>query len=202
MWAFPNSQSIRDLDDASALAQAIVDTIRDPLLVLDHNLRVVTANRAFYQTFRMSRQDIHGRPIASRADFEAYRKANLPTAADRDMRIEVNERTLADECVPIGDALNPSVAGVTPFMCHRDESEARILQQHANGVTQVLQKGSHAIPPHRYKRGKDPICSTHPTVCGLTYPTRAVAFSSLTTQPSLSWIMRLPKVALRSEWVT
>ncbi len=68
MWAFPNSQSIRDLDDASALAQAIVDTIRDPLLVLDQNLRVVTANRAFYQTFRMSRQDIHGRPIYGLGD--------------------------------------------------------------------------------------------------------------------------------------
>jgi PAS domain-containing protein len=41
---------IADLDDASALAQAIVDTIRDPLLILDQGLRVVTANRAFHQT--------------------------------------------------------------------------------------------------------------------------------------------------------
>jgi two-component sensor histidine kinase len=63
VWSFPKSQSIRDLDDASALAQAIVDTIRDPLLVLDQNLRVVAANRAFYQTFKVNSQDIHGRPI-------------------------------------------------------------------------------------------------------------------------------------------
>ena len=63
VWSFPNSQSIRDLDDASALAQAIVDTLRDPLLVLDQGLRVVAANRAFYQTFKLNRQDIHGRPI-------------------------------------------------------------------------------------------------------------------------------------------
>ena len=68
VWAFANSQSIRDLDDASALAQAIVDTIRDPLLVLDQNLRVVTANRAFYQTFKLNRQDIHGRPIYGLGD--------------------------------------------------------------------------------------------------------------------------------------
>ena len=60
---WPNSRLIVDLDDASALAQAILDTIRDPLLVLDHGLRVVTANRAFHQTFRMSRQDIQGRPV-------------------------------------------------------------------------------------------------------------------------------------------
>jgi two-component sensor histidine kinase len=61
--ALPDSRLIIDLDDASALAEGIVDTIRDPLLVLDQFLRVVTANRAFYQTFKMNLQDIHGRPV-------------------------------------------------------------------------------------------------------------------------------------------
>jgi PAS domain S-box-containing protein len=65
---WPNSRLIADLDDASALAQAIVDTIRDPLLILDQGLRVVTANRAFRQTFRMSRQDIQGRPVYGLGD--------------------------------------------------------------------------------------------------------------------------------------
>jgi chemotaxis protein methyltransferase CheR len=68
VWAFPNRQLIIDLDDASALAQAIVDTIRDPLLVLDEHLRVVTANRAFHQTFRMNPQDIQGRPVYGLGD--------------------------------------------------------------------------------------------------------------------------------------
>jgi PAS domain S-box-containing protein len=68
VWPVPNGQLIKDSDDASALAQAIVDTIRDPLLVLDQNLRVVTANRSFYQTFRMNRQDIRGRPIYGLGD--------------------------------------------------------------------------------------------------------------------------------------
>jgi nitrogen-specific signal transduction histidine kinase len=66
--AWPNSRLIADLDDASALAQGIVDTIRDPLLILDQGLRVVTANRAFHQTFRMSRQDIQGRPVYGLGD--------------------------------------------------------------------------------------------------------------------------------------
>ena len=57
-----------DLDDASALAEAIVDTIRDPLLVLDQHLRVVTANRAFYRTFRLRREAIHGCPIYELGD--------------------------------------------------------------------------------------------------------------------------------------
>ena len=45
---WPKSRLVAYLDDASALAQAIVDTIRDPLLILDQGLRVVTANHAFH----------------------------------------------------------------------------------------------------------------------------------------------------------
>src|ERR1700724_660874 len=66
--ALPNSSLLIDLDDARPLAQAIVDTIRDPLLVLDQDLRVVTANRAFHQTFKMNRQDIQGRPVDGLGD--------------------------------------------------------------------------------------------------------------------------------------
>jgi two-component sensor histidine kinase len=66
--AWPNKQPFIDLDEAHPLAQAIVDTIRDPLLVLDQNLRVVTANRAFHRTFRMNRQDIQGRPVYGLGD--------------------------------------------------------------------------------------------------------------------------------------
>lgn len=46
-----------------ALAQAIVDTIREPLLVLDKDLRVVAASRSFYQTCGLLRQDIQGLPV-------------------------------------------------------------------------------------------------------------------------------------------
>lgn len=52
-----------DVDEKHGLAQAIVDTIREPLLVLDHDLRVVTANRAFSLTFGMDRRDIVRRPV-------------------------------------------------------------------------------------------------------------------------------------------
>jgi hypothetical protein len=34
--------------DAAALALAIVDTVREPLLVLDKDLRVLAASRSFY----------------------------------------------------------------------------------------------------------------------------------------------------------
>jgi chemotaxis protein methyltransferase CheR len=58
------------IDEARALALTIVDTIRDPLLVLDQDLRVVTANRAFYLTFRMKRQDVEGHPVYGLGDGE------------------------------------------------------------------------------------------------------------------------------------
>ena len=49
--------------DGRILAQAIVDTLREPLLVLDRELRVVTASRSFYKTFNMRRQDVQGLQI-------------------------------------------------------------------------------------------------------------------------------------------
>jgi PAS domain S-box-containing protein len=49
------------LRDALAYAETIVDTVREPLLVLDGDLRVLTASHAFYQTFGVSREDTEGR---------------------------------------------------------------------------------------------------------------------------------------------
>ncbi len=57
-----------DIDDGRALAEAIVDTIREPLLVLDKNLRVVLASRSFYLTFNMDRQDVQARPVYALGD--------------------------------------------------------------------------------------------------------------------------------------
>lgn len=39
------------------LAQAIVDTVREPLLVLDKNLKVIAASRSFYATFQAKREE-------------------------------------------------------------------------------------------------------------------------------------------------
>jgi PAS domain S-box-containing protein len=44
----------RAVEDARAFAEAIVETVREPLVVLDADLRVRTANRSFYDTFRVS----------------------------------------------------------------------------------------------------------------------------------------------------
>jgi PAS domain-containing protein len=43
--------------EAAALAQAIVDTVREPLLVLDKDLRVLAASRSFYLTFKVAKAE-------------------------------------------------------------------------------------------------------------------------------------------------
>ena len=42
-----------DVQDALALAHAIVDTVREPIIVLDQDLRVVAASQSFYLRFKV-----------------------------------------------------------------------------------------------------------------------------------------------------
>ena len=51
-------------------AQAIVRTVREPLLILDEHLHVVQFNRAFLREFGMSAEDIDQRPIHELGDGE------------------------------------------------------------------------------------------------------------------------------------
>jgi two-component sensor histidine kinase len=61
-------EPFKDIEDARALAQAIVDTVREPLLVLDGDLRVLAVSRSFYLTFRVHHQDVLGRPLYALGD--------------------------------------------------------------------------------------------------------------------------------------
>ena len=45
--------SAQQLMEAKNYAETIVETVREPLLVLDLNLRAITANRSFYETFQV-----------------------------------------------------------------------------------------------------------------------------------------------------
>jgi PAS domain S-box-containing protein len=56
-------RSEADLKAIETYAQNIVDTVREPLLILDTTLRVRSANRAFYQTFHVSSVETENRLI-------------------------------------------------------------------------------------------------------------------------------------------
>ena len=53
----------RQLEDALTYADNIIATLREPFVVLDQNLRVTTANAAFYRTFSVTTEDTEGRFI-------------------------------------------------------------------------------------------------------------------------------------------
>jgi chemotaxis protein methyltransferase CheR len=68
-----------------SLEEAIVDTVREPLIVLDDALRVVVASRSFYRAFDATRQETEGRPLYELGDGQW----NIPGL-----------RTLLEEIIP------------------------------------------------------------------------------------------------------
>ncbi len=57
------ARAAADLEAIETFSQNIVDTVREPLLMLDTTLRVHSANRAFYQTFHVSKDETENRLI-------------------------------------------------------------------------------------------------------------------------------------------
>ena len=57
-----------NVQDACALAHAIVDTVREPVVVLDQDLRVVAANRSFYLTFKGNAENTEGKLLYELGD--------------------------------------------------------------------------------------------------------------------------------------
>ncbi|WEK47763.1 MAG: HWE histidine kinase domain-containing protein [Candidatus Andeanibacterium colombiense] len=70
-------------------AQGIVDTIGDPLLVLDEALCVQSASRSFFETFKVNRFETIGRPIYDLGDGQW----NIPEL--RKLLLEVVPKTTA-----------------------------------------------------------------------------------------------------------
>jgi chemotaxis protein methyltransferase CheR len=59
---------LRQFEEARVFAQAIVDTVREPFLVLDQDLRVLAASRSFYSAFKVSPGDTQGRLLYALGD--------------------------------------------------------------------------------------------------------------------------------------
>jgi PAS domain S-box-containing protein len=65
-----NEENVRDrkritrqLQEALDYAENIVSTIREPLLVLDGSLRIISANQSFYRVFSISQEETEGKLI-------------------------------------------------------------------------------------------------------------------------------------------
>ena len=56
-------RAIQGVEDARAFAEGIIETVREPLVVLNADLQVLIANRSFYKTFSVAPQDTEGRSL-------------------------------------------------------------------------------------------------------------------------------------------
>lgn len=70
------------LQASSSFAESIVETLRDPLLVLDAELRVVTVSRAFAELFQVDVERSRGQKLAD-LSLGAWRQPALQTALAR-----------------------------------------------------------------------------------------------------------------------
>jgi signal transduction histidine kinase/CheY-like chemotaxis protein len=61
--AQPGNDPLLLIEQIETYAQDVVDTVREPLLILDSSLRVHSANRAFYQTFHVAPDETENRLI-------------------------------------------------------------------------------------------------------------------------------------------
>ncbi len=83
---------LQDPETAPELAQAIVDTVREPLLVLDGDFRIVVASRSFYLAFQIAAETVVGQSIYDLGDGQFNRT---------DLRHRL-ERVVPDQAVMTG----------------------------------------------------------------------------------------------------
>lgn len=81
--------------NALDLSESIIDTIREPILVLDANLQIVSVNRAFCQYFQVTSKDTSGRKIYDLGN----RQWNIPALRELLETILHRDQTFEDYIV-------------------------------------------------------------------------------------------------------
>jgi two-component system CheB/CheR fusion protein len=82
----------RRIEVARAYSESIINTIRQPLLVLDEELRIVSGNHAFFRCFALTPEQAVGRPFAAASDHLAA----IAGLTDFLKRVRANPIALAD----------------------------------------------------------------------------------------------------------
>ncbi|HEX8153178.1 MAG TPA: response regulator [Thermoanaerobaculia bacterium] len=113
------------LDAVAGYAQDIVDTVREPLLILDGSLRVHSANRAFYQTFRVVAEETENQLVYELGNGQW----DIPAL-----------RTLLEDIVPMSSVFNDfELEHDFPYLGRRVMLlNARKLRQRAHAELLVL----------------------------------------------------------------
>jgi two-component system CheB/CheR fusion protein len=88
-------RTLADVEAARSYAEAIVATVREPLLILGSDLRVKTANQSFYTLFRTTPASTQGRFIYDVGD----RVWDIPPLRDLLEKILPEKSTFQDYCI-------------------------------------------------------------------------------------------------------
>jgi two-component sensor histidine kinase len=130
--------------DAWALAQGIVDTVREPVLVLDKDLRVIAASRSFYSAFKVSPEDTNGRLLYALGDGQwdipklrvLLEKIIPEQGVMEGYEVEhefpgLGSRTM---CLNARQVFYQGGAGTTILLGMEDVTERRILEREKDGL--------------------------------------------------------------------
>jgi chemotaxis protein methyltransferase CheR len=127
------------ISDAWALAQGIVDTVREPVLVLDKDLRVIAASRSFYAAFKVSPEDTNGRLLYALGDgqwdipkLRVLLEKIIPEQGVMDgyeVEHEFPDLGLRTMCLNARQVFYEGGAGTTILLGMEDVTERRILER-------------------------------------------------------------------------
>jgi two-component sensor histidine kinase len=131
----------RDAAHSAAVARSIVDTIADPLLVLDGDLRIVMASRSFVRVFGDSGADVTGKKLAE------LEQGRWDLAALR-LRLEC----LVLDGAPIEDFLvEDDFAGLGPRIFKLDARRIDAPADHGGRILLVFEDVTKAVAADRHK---------------------------------------------------
>jgi PAS domain-containing protein len=57
------TKKLQFVEDAWRFAEGIIETVRDPLIVLDQNMKIITASKSFHRLFQISEKTVEGKSL-------------------------------------------------------------------------------------------------------------------------------------------
>lgn len=143
-------RSVEEVQTSRDFSEAVVATVREPLLVLDADLRIRSANTAFYEIFRVTRDETVGRPLRTvsggqwnipeltRLISEVMEKGSVfeDFAVDHDFRGVGHKRLLLNARKVYGDAERPPLV----LLAIEDRTGRRVAEEEVLAISEREQR--------------------------------------------------------------
>lgn len=159
-------RTMEQLRESRDYAQAIVETVREPLLVLNLDLQAITANRSFYETFQVTPTETEQRLIFDLGN----RQWNIPQLRSRlegmltndtqlqDFEVEFNFEQIGQKTMLLNARKMPQVGDVQMILLAiNDITEQKQLQ--AKNAQLLIQEQAARSAAEATNRSKDEFLS-------------------------------------------